>query len=86
MMDKWEVFLVLGEVVALIVLVGGPILKLNTTITKLMVKLEELTESYNKSESSNTKAHARIWDKLDEHDDKFADHETRLQLIEKSGE
>ena len=82
-MDKWEVFLVLGEVLALILLVGAPILKLNTTITKLMVHLEELTASYKQSETSNTKAHARIWDKLDEHDDMLNDHETRLQLMEK---
>lgn len=82
-MNEWDVILVIGEVIALIVLVGGPIIKLNTTLTKLMVKLEELTASYKQSESSNTKAHARIWNKLDEHDEVLNDHETRLQLMEK---
>lgn len=82
-MSEWDVLLVIGEIIALILLVGGPILKLNTTLTKLMVQLEDLTASYKKSESSNSKAHGRIWEELEKHDETLNDHETRLQLMEK---
>lgn len=85
-MDKWEIVLVIGEVLALIRLVCVPMMKLNETITKLTVMLQTLSTKYSESEKSNTQAHARIWEHMEGQDGKLQDHEIRLRLIEEKDE
>ena len=86
MADEWKIFLVIVEIVMFGLAVGVPMMKLNSTITKLNVMLENLTKTHNESEKANAKEHAYILEHIEAQGDKLADHETRLQLIEKSGE
>ena len=82
-MDKWEVFLTIGTLVTFLIAVGGPMLKLNTTLTKLIDKAETLEKSFEKTQNSNHDVHKRMWNEIEEHEHKLSDHETRLQLMEK---
>lgn len=85
-MNEWNVFLVIVAVVSFIVAVCGPMLKLNTTMTKLIDAVTYLEESLEKMSSANSKTHERLWKELDYHDEKLHDHETRLKLIEEGGD
>ena len=72
---------VIAGVAALVGLIGGivaPILKLNTSITRLTVVVNGLVENFEKLTDKNECAHEKINEKLD-------DHETRISLIEHSG-
>lgn len=82
-MDRWEVFLTIGTLATFIIAIVGPMLKLNTTLTKLADKADSLKETFEKTQTSNHNVHQRIWDELGEHGEKLNDHETRLQLMEK---
>lgn len=64
----------------------APIIKLNTTITRLIVKLDNLGVDMEELEKHNHESHRRIWEKNDEQDGKLADHETRLKVIENEKE
>lgn len=60
----------LGVIVAVIA-IGGPILKLNSSISKLTTKLDDVIRRLDKK------------DKHDENvDNKLHDHETRITLLE----
>ena len=85
-MNEWQIFLTIVAIVSFTIMVVTPMLKLNTTITKLIDAVDSLKQSFEEMSNSNTKSHERIWNQLEVHDEKLADHETRLQLIEKSGE
>lgn len=72
---------VIAGVAALVGLIGGivaPILKLNTSITRLTVVVNGLVENFEKLTDKNECAHEKINEKLD-------DHETRILIIEHSG-
>ena len=72
---------VIAGVAALVGLIGGivaPILKLNTSITRLTVVVNGLVENFEKVTDKNDDAHDKINEKLE-------DHETRISLIEHSG-
>lgn len=83
-MDKWEVFLVISALVGFLIAVVGPILKLNTTITKLIVTMENFETRFDKMDDSNSKSHGRIWNELEKHDEVLSDHETRLHDLERN--
>ena len=82
-MDKWETFLTIGTIVSFVIAVCGPMLKLNTTLTKVLDKAETLEKSFEKTQNSNHNVHERIWSEIEEHGERLHDHETRLQLMEK---
>ena len=72
---------VIAGVAALVGIIGGivaPILKLNTSITRLTVVVNGLVENFEKLTDKNECAHEKINEKLD-------DHETRISIIEHSG-
>ena len=82
-MDRWEVFLTIGTLVTFLLAIGGPMLKLNTTLTKLIDKADSLEKTFEKTQTSNHNVHERMWNELEDHENKLNDHETRLQLMEK---
>ena len=51
-------------------------------MTELTCTMRSLTERLVALESNNTDSHRRLWDKEDEQDDKLAEHEKRIALIE----
>ena len=71
-MEKWDVVGVIAALIALFVAVITPIIRLNTSITKLNTTMDIFSKKFDKTE-----------DTLCEHGEKLADHETRIQIIEK---
>lgn len=76
-----------SAVLAMFLAVGKPIINLTTTIVKLDTNLEQLTKQHAELEKdvdihldklsiSNSESHHRIWDKLE-------DHEERINKLEK---
>lgn len=72
-MDEWTVVGVIVVLFGLIVSIVTPLIKLNTSITKLSCAVESMKQYLDK----NDQCHVLYTDKL-------ADHETRLQIIEKT--
>lgn len=85
-MDKYEVVAIVVGMITTAIAIGAPVIKLNTAITKLIVKLDSLGEDFSSFEIHNHESHRRIWEKNDEQDEKLADHETRLKVIENERE
>lgn len=82
-MDKWETFLTIVTVVSFVIAICGPMLKLNTTLTRLLDKAETLEKSFETTQHSNDNVHEEMWSEIEDHADMLHDHETRLQLMEK---
>lgn len=82
-MTQWDVVLVITALVGLGVAIVTPLIKLNTSITKLSTLLDGLTGDMRELTDKNTKSHQRIWDKLDEHEESVNDHEIRITVLEK---
>ena len=80
-MTEWGVVLVIVTLLGFVSGIVTPLIKLNTAIVKLIDSVDALDKSLGDLIESNTRTHKRIWDKLDEHDDKINDHETRLVVI-----
>lgn len=87
---EWQV---VGVIIALVGLVGaiaGPIVKLNTNITRLTITLQNVEERMERQEESGHEARKRLWDKneeqdksLAEHGRELSDHEGRITRLEK---
>ena len=59
-----------------------PIIKLNTTITKLTTVVERLGGDVADLTARNTKTHDRIFATLDKHNDQLIDHDKRITILE----
>ena len=88
-MDEWKIFLTIGEIIALFFLIGKPILKLNGTLTKLNLELEQITsrvsaqEKALKEQKEDVRTHRKeLWKHEAEQDTKLADHEVRIKKLE----
>ena len=86
---EWTVVGVLVTLIGLAAAVGGPMLKLNSTITRMNTLLESIDKRLTALEAGSqhqaekaSEAHRRIWAHMDENDGRLADHETRLKLLE----
>lgn len=82
-MTEYGVIVIVAAMLTTAIAIGAPIIKLNTAITRFIVKLDNLGVDLDALEKHNHESHRRIWEKNDEQDEKLADHETRLQVIEK---
>ena len=81
-MTEWGVVVVIIALVGLIAAVVGPIVKLNTTITRLTVVIGKMEGDFDKLTTKNTESHGRLWDKNEEQDKKLEDHEKRINILE----
>lgn len=81
-MSEWGVFLVIVALIGFVSAIVAPLLKLNTAIVSLIDSVDALNKSFDELTKSNTSTHKRIWDRLEGHEQKINDHETRLKLIE----
>jgi hypothetical protein len=82
-MTEWNIVLVLAELIGFFVLVGKPILTLNKTIAEFNAELKTLKERQNKAESSGHEENEKLWQHNDAQDEKIADHETRIRVLER---
>ena len=82
-MTEWNIVLVLAELIGLFVLVGKPILTLNKTIAEFNSELRNMKDRVKTLETEKRDAHNELWKHCDEQDEKLADHETRIRVLEK---
>lgn len=82
-MGKYEVAVVVVALITTAITIGAPVIKLNTAITQLIVKLDKLGEDFVSLETRNHDSHRRLWEHNEEQDEKISDHESRLKIIEK---
>lgn len=81
-MTQWDVFLVVAALIGFAASVVAPILKLNTSITKLTVTVENLSSHFAKFEVENKDSHKRLWGKSEKQDERLDDHEGRIIKLE----
>lgn len=80
-MTEWGVVLVLVTLLGFITGIITPLIKLNTAIVRLTDAVETLHKDMESMSESNSKTHGRIFELLDEHDNKLDDHEKQLIVI-----
>ena len=85
-MTEWTVVSVLVTLVGLGVAVIKPLINLNSVITRLTEVVKTLETKLSEVTERNTASHARIWSNLNEQGEQLADHETRLTVIERTGD
>ena len=81
-MTEWTV---VGVVIALIgfaASIVGPVVKLNTSITRLTVTMDSVSARLGQMESHNHDSHKRLWQHNGEQDDTLHDHKTRISMLE----
>lgn len=86
---QWEVVGVIVTLVGLAAAVGGPVLKLNGSITRLTTllqaiehRLDTLEQGAKEQRTHAAESHRRIWNHNDEQDVRLEDHEKRITLLE----
>lgn len=81
-MTEWGVVGVIIALIGLFFTVTKPIIELNKTITRMESKLESVSEAQETYETSNTRNHSRIWEKITEQDKVLDDHAIRLHDLD----
>lgn len=79
---EWQVF---GVIVALGGFAGAiiaPVVKLNSSITRLTVTMERLVQDVQELRERSREEHGRLWRKNEELDHVLTAHETRLTTLE----
>ena len=85
-MTEWGVFGVVVALVYFVVAVAAPMLKLNSTITRLSTIIEQFSRRIDKLEqddetiqASNREARRRLHDRIDKNDELIAEHVLKLE-------
>lgn len=81
-MNEWQV---VGVIIALIGLVGAivaPLLRLNGSITKLTITVDQLVKDMDEQHRRSHDAHEKLWDHQNEQDSKLVNHEIRITKLE----
>ena len=81
-MNEWMVVTVIATLTGICASVIRPLISLNGTITRLTAAVNVLEKNISGLAAKNRESHAKIWEKVEEHDDVLNSHETRLVLIE----
>lgn len=81
-MTEWQVVGVLIALVGFVASIVTPIIKLNTSIVKLSVLVDNLGNKLSSMEAANSASHDRIWNKLEEHGEELLDHDKRIIKLE----
>lgn len=81
-MERWDIVVAIASLVALFIAVATPLIKLNTTITKLNGSIESLGEKVTDINCENKKQHDDLFGTTRKQGETLADHETRIRIIE----
>lgn len=81
---SWIVVLSIGTLVGLFLAVGNPIIKLNSTITKLMTRLTAIESNIDKFTVSNKDSHKRIHERIDEVEDNLSEVKEEVERLKYS--
>ena len=71
---------IVGVIVVLVGLIGAfvkPLIKWNTSLVENTTAIKGLTEAVKGNENRNEKEHGKIWDKLDDHDERINELEKK---------
>lgn len=82
-MTEWGVVGVIVALLALVTAIVTPILKLNTTVTKLTALVDGLAKDFEEMTSKNRESHKTLWEEVKHQNEKLGDHETRIKLLER---
>lgn len=85
-MTEWGVVLVIVTLLGFVSGIIAPLIKLNTTIVKLIDSVEALDKSLAALKESNSEKHEKLFGRLEEHGKMLFDHEARLKRIEEDEE
>jgi predicted nucleic acid-binding Zn-ribbon protein len=81
-MTEWTVVTVIAVLAGLLGAIIKPIIRLNTTLTKLTESVNALEKNIAAMNDKNGEAHEKLWRKSDEHEQRLSRHETRLGILE----
>lgn len=81
-MERWDIVVVIASLIALFIAVATPLIKLNTTITKLNGSIDSLSEKVININCENRKQHDDLLGTARKQGETLADHETRIRIIE----
>ena len=81
-MDEWTVVSALVLLLGLIVTVGKPLIRLNSTIISLTDAVKALEKNLNAIAGKNSAQHAKLWEHEAEQDELLREHEFRLRKME----
>lgn len=79
---EWTIVTVIVVLIGLVAAIVKPLIKLNTTLTKLTYTVDTLEKSTSGFLKNNSDAHKRLWDHSDEQDTILEDHEKRIFKME----
>lgn len=84
-MTEWGVVGVLAALAGFAATLVAPVIKLNTTLTRLAVLVEELSDKLSALERSNSAVHTALADRIGRMRTYVGAHETRITVLEKNG-
>ena len=84
-MNEWGVVGVIAALVTLGAALAGPMLRLNSTMTRLAVLVEELSDRLSALERANTREHEKLAGSIETSRGEVRGHETRITILEKGG-
>ena len=85
-MTEWGVFGVIAAIVTFGACVGAPLLRLNSTITRLSTVLDIFQKRVDEDKKTNCEEHVAIWDAVEKQGDMLNEHETKIAVLtEKAG-
>ena len=80
-MNEWGVFGVIAAIVTFGVCVGAPLLRLNSTITRLSVVLNLFQKQVDCDNKANSEEHLAIWSEVEKQGDMLNEHETKIAVL-----
>ena len=90
-MNEWTVITSIVTLVGLFATVGAPIISLNKNIATLNAemkrnnaRLDKHDQALKEQQANAHDSHQKLWDKNAEQDKMLTDHETRIQILEKT--
>ena len=84
-MPDWGVVGVVVVLAGLATTLVTPMLRLNTTMTRLVVLVEELSDKLSALEHENGKEHSKLSERIGSVCEDVHGHETRITVLEKGG-
>ena len=82
-MNEWTVVTVIVTLAGLGAVLVRPLIGLNATITRLTAAVNVLEANISGLTVKNSEAHTKLWDRVEEQDDRLNRHETRLAVMER---
>ena len=80
-MTEWGVFGVISAIVVFGVCVGAPLLRLNSTITRLSTVLSMFQKQVDEDKKTNAEEHIAIWDSVEKQGERINEHDTDIAVL-----